>query len=123
MGKVRSILKHQNPLPQSLTHNLDLPGGEIDYCLLEVADATVHELRRCARGCRSKITGIDQHGAQAAQLRVQSAAGSGCAPTDYANIERLRFNRTQCLSASFHVSLDYVDAQDAVEFAQRFVGE
>src|SRR6201997_4063558 len=115
MSQVRSVLEHQNALLQSLPHHLQLAKIELGEGLLQVAHPPMREFGGSARATGSEISGIDQCGAQAAQLRVESTARSGRPPSDHANVEGARFDLTERIGAGLHVRVDYCEGLARVE--------
>src|SRR4029077_16627846 len=115
MGQVRSVLEHQNALLQSLPHHLQLAKIELGEGLLQGAHPPMREFGGSARATGSEISGVDQCGAQAAQLRVESTARSGRSRSDHANVEGARFDLMERIGAGLHVRVDYCEGLARVE--------
>ena len=58
LHQVRSISQQDPAFPQGLIHQRNLPAGQI-------ADTTMHQLRRAARGRLREVSGLHQGGAVA----------------------------------------------------------
>src|SRR6202050_4522073 len=98
----RGVLQHMNTLVESLFEDAIFFEIEIANCFLQVSHASMDHLRGCAGSAARKVLSFELHRLQTAKLRIQCAAGPGCASSDHANIEAFSLNRSQGFLASFH---------------------
>ncbi len=80
--EVRRVLERALALVQGLV-------DEADLTLLEVAQATVHELGALRARARREVVALDQRGAQAPAGGVERHPGAGDATTDHQDVELL----------------------------------
>jgi hypothetical protein len=82
-------MQHVNALVEGAIHDFVLLDVETLYGLFQVTHATVNNFGGCARGSTGEVSAVEQHGFQAAQLRIERATCSGGASADYADVESL----------------------------------
>src|SRR5882724_3345019 len=98
----RYVLQHQNSFVQRAVDDVILRGIQVLDGLLEIANSSVNDLCRLARGGPRKVPGFDQHGLQAAKLSIQRAGCTRRPAADHAHVERPALDGTQRFVTTWH---------------------
>ncbi len=84
-----SVVEHADALVQSADQDVILLKVKALDGFFEVADASVNDFGGRTRSSPGKVAGLDHHRSDAAQLRIQSACGSGSSASDDAQLKLL----------------------------------
>ena len=95
LHEVRGEPPQASTLPTPLQH-------QPDVALLEVAESSVDQLRRPARGARGEVGVLDQRGPDPAHRRVARDTGAVDAASDHEEIERLAAESSERRAARGH---------------------